>query len=97
MSTTAVRASDHPIAAGIFAIALIGTAVGVYLTVAWVGFAPLAFIPGTVAWTAGRRAGLLRPTNRWRTNSSRAVLAVVAAALALSALMWGLRGVFVGS
>ena len=92
MATTAVRASDHPIAVGIFALALVGTAVGVFLTVAWVGFAPLALVPGALAWTAGRRAGLLRPTERWRSNSSRVVLAVVLVALVLTVLMWGVRG-----
>ena len=97
MATTAVRAADHPVAAGVFALALLGTAVGVFLTVAWVGFAPLALAPGAVAWVAGRRSGVLRPTNRWRKSSSTVVVAVIAAAFLLTGLMWGLRGVFVGN
>lgn len=97
MATTAARASDHPIAVGIFALALAGTAIGIFLTVAWVGFAPLVVVPAALAWTAGRRSGLLRPTDRWRSNSSRVVLAILAAALVLSALMWGLRGIITGN
>lgn len=96
MGTTAVRASDHPIAVSLFALGLVGAAIGVFLTVAWVGFAPVALVPGAVAWTAGRRAGLLRPTDRWRTGTSKVVLAVIAGALVLTVLMWGLRGVIVG-
>jgi hypothetical protein len=97
MATTSVRAADHPIAVGVFGVALMGTAVGALLTVAWVGFAPLALAPGIVAWTAGRRSGLLRPTSRARSRSSRVVLAVIAAALLLTSLMWGLRGVVIGA
>lgn len=97
MATTAVRASDHPIALGVFAVALVGTGIGVFLTAAWIGFAPLALLPGALAWTAGRRAGLLRPTTRWRSGSSKIVLAVIAVAFLLTALMWGLRGVIVGN
>ena len=97
MATTAVRASDHPIALALFGLALAATAFGIFLTVAWVGFAPLALLPGMLAWTAGRRAGLLRPTTHTRRNGSRVLLVVVAAALALTVLMWGLRGIFVGS
>lgn len=97
METTAVRASDHPTAVAVFALAIVGTAVGVFLTIAWVGFAPIAMVPAALAWTAGRRAGLLRPTERWRSNTSRLVLSVVAAAFVLTVLMWGLRGIVVGN
>lgn len=97
MATTAVRASDHPIALGFFVVGVAGTAVGVFLTIAWIGFAPIALLFGALAWTAGRRAGTLRPTDRWRSGSSRIMLTVIAVAFLLTLLMWGLRGVLVGA
>lgn len=97
MSTTEVRMSDHRFATAVFFIALPFTAFGIFCTIAWIGMAPLALVPGTIAWIAGRRAGVLRPTGPWKRASSTTVLVVIGLALALTVLMWGLRGVLSGS
>lgn len=97
MSTSAVRMSDHRFATAVFFAALPFTVFGVVCTIAWIGMAPLALVPGAIAWFAGRRAGVLRPTGPWKRASSTTVLVVVALALGLTVLMWGLRGVISGN
>ena len=71
------------------ALASVLTVGALFLTVAWVGFAPLVLPPAGAMYLLGRRVGIFDGATRSRRTGATVLAIVAAHALAITTVVWG--------